>query len=162
MSWTYDASLLATTPLHQVRYLVGDTIQADPQAQDEEINFAISQRSSVYGAAATVCRSLAANFSRLVDTVDKDLRTSYSTKARNYLRMASEFENQAKSRSGFAGYAGGISIADKIQQESDPDRVQPNFSVGMTDNDFLPVPPVGQETTTEQAAAAADNTTGEV
>lgn len=162
MTWTYDITQINTTPLYQVRFLIGDTLTKDQQAQDEEIEFAVTQRSSVYGAAALVCRTLAAQFSRLVDVVDKDLRTSYSTKARNYLRLSTVLEMDAKSRSGWAGYAGGISVADKIQEESNPDRVQPNFTIGMTDNEFLPVAPVGQETTTNVAADAALETSGEI
>lgn len=159
MSWTYNASQLATSKLMQVRYLVGDTKSSDQQVQDEEINFAISQRGSVYGAAATVCRSLAANLSRRTDTIDKDLRTLLSSQAKAYSARANEYENQAVSRSGVAPYAGGISIADKVQQELNPDRVQPAFNIGMQD-DYLPVAPVGNEGTplpADETDDTADN-----
>lgn len=148
MTWTYSVEGIANSPLFQVRYLIGDTMMNDQQAQDEEINFALTQRPSIYGAAAMVSRSLAGKFSRLVDTVAKDLRTTLSTKARNYLRMAMEFETQAAVRSGAMPYAGGISLSDKARQEQDSDRVPPQFDLGMQDNS-LPVGAAGNETQSE-------------
>ncbi len=144
MSWYYDPTSLATNKLMQVRYLVGDTIANDPQVQDEEITFALSQRTSVYGAAAMVCRSLSTQLSRVADTVDKDLRTTLSAKATAYSRRARAYEVQAIARSGAMPYAGGISVSDKITRELDPDRVAPQFNLDMEDN-YLPVAPVGNE-----------------
>jgi len=60
VTWTYDPTQLLTTPMMQVRYLIGDTKDTDRQVQDEEIQFALSERPSVYGAAAIVCRALSA------------------------------------------------------------------------------------------------------
>lgn len=146
MSWTYDASQLAASSMMQVRFLVGDTIPADQQVQDEEIAFALVERPSIYGAAATVCRTLAAKLSRQADVVDKDLRTALSSRAKAYAARAVEYDGKAVSRSGGLPYAGGLSIADKIQNERDLDRVQPSFGIGMEDN-YLPVAPAGNEGT---------------
>lgn len=156
MTWTYSPSTMATSPMMQVRYLVGDTVSTDHQVQDEEINFALTQRPSIYGAAAMVCRSLAARLSREADTVDKDLRTTLSARATAYSRRASDYENQARSRGGAMPYAGGISIADKVGNELDTDRVQPAFTIDMDDN-YLPVAPVGNEGT----PSAVDNNGGD-
>jgi hypothetical protein len=146
MTWTYSPSQLATSPLMQVRFIMGDTVQTDQQVQDEEITFALSQRSSIWGAAAMVCRSLASQLSREADTVDKDLRTTLSAKARAYSARANEYEVKASVRGGATPYAGGISISDKVLNEQDPDRVQPQFAISMDDN-YLPVAPVGNEGT---------------
>jgi hypothetical protein len=146
MAWTYSVSQLAATPLYQVRYLVGDTKITDQQVQDEEIAFALLQRPSIYAAAAMVCRSLSAQLSREADTVDKDLRTTLSARATAYARRATEYETKASVRGGSMPYAGGISIADKIMNEQDPDRVQPQFTQSMDDN-YLPVAPAPNEGT---------------
>jgi len=130
----------------QVRYLVGDTVSTDPLVQDEEIVFALSQRPSIYGAAAMVCRSLSARLSREADTVDKDLRTTLSARATAFSRRAAEYENKAISRSGAKPFAGGLSIADKISRENDTDRVQPGFVID-GDTNYLPVAPIGNEGT---------------
>ena len=155
MTWTYDVSTLLTSKLMQVRFLVGDTVSTDPQMQDEEINFALTQRSSIYGAAADVCRALASKLSRQADTVDKDLRTTLSAKATAYSRRAMAYETKAIVRSGALPYAGGISVSDKIVNELDTDRVAPNFTIDMDDN-YLPVPPVGEEGTPSPVDGGTD------
>lgn len=146
MTWSYDPTTLTTNKTNQVRFLVGDTEVTDPLVQDEEIVFALSQRNSIYGAAAIVCRTIAAKFSRLADTVDRDIRDALSSKAKAYAMRANEYEVQAKARSGALPYAGGISIADKVTRELDLDRVPPSFNREM-DTNYLPVAPVGNEDT---------------
>lgn len=144
MTWTYDLSQLATSTLFQTRYLMGDTLSTDKLVQDEEIQFALTQRKSTYGAAATCCRALAARLSREADTVDKDLRDAISQRARAFMAMANDYESQAQFRSGAVPYAGGISISDRSQQIGNTDRVQPQFNIGMQDN-YVPDGIVGNE-----------------
>jgi hypothetical protein len=144
VTWSYNIEDLATSTKDQVRLLIGDTLTTDQQLQDEEINFAVSQRSSVWGAAAECCRSLAAKFGRSVDVTAGSSKTSFSQVAKAYTAKALDFE--AKAAMGGAGlpYAGGISISDKLRQEQNEDRVSPQFQIGM-DDDFLPVGPAGNE-----------------
>lgn len=146
MTWSYTPSDIQTNKTDQVRWLVGDTVATDQLVQNEEIAFALTQRVSVYGAAAIVCRAIASKFSREADTVDRDLRTTLSAKAKAYASRAAMYEVQAMARSGVSAYAGGISISDKVQQELNLDRVPPAFTVDMDDN-YLPVAPVGNEGT---------------
>lgn len=144
MSWTYTPSALATTPLYQVRLLIGDTIQADPQLQDEEISFLLTMRSSVYGTAAECCRSIASQFSRKADSVQGQLHTVYSAQAKAYAARATDFETRSAALGGAMPYAGGLSLADKDNQLEDSDRVEPQFTIGLEDN-YLPVSPAGNE-----------------
>jgi hypothetical protein len=95
VTWTYDVSQLATSDLMKVRNLVGDTNTTDPLQQDEEINFALTERGTVYGAAAMVCRTLAAKFARDSDVASQDMRTSLSQRSSNFLRLAKEYEPEA-------------------------------------------------------------------
>ena len=146
MTWSYDPTTLSTNKTAQVRLLVGDTVSTSPQMQDEEIAFSLTQRGSVYGAAADICRALAAKLSREADTVDKDLRTMLSSKSKAYATRARELEVQAKARGGGLPYAGGISVSDKIIQELNLDRVNPSFQREM-DTNYEPVAPIGNEGT---------------
>lgn len=145
MTWSYGAYNLSASPKDQVRLLIGDTVQEDPQLQDEEIAYMLTQRTSVYGAAAECCRSLQAKFSRSVDQSNGTYKSSYSQLAKAYGVKAAEFESKAAMSGAGGPYAGGISVADKIQQEQNGDRVQPQFQIGMEDNDFMPVGPAGNE-----------------
>jgi len=144
-TWTYDPSQLATSKRYQVRLLVGDIKNADQQFQDAEIDWALTQNTNSYTVAAILCRALASRLSREADTVDRDLRTTYSQRANNYLRMAINYEVMAGKPGAVMPYAGGISIADKQRRQGDGDRVQPQFGIGMHDSN-LPVAPTENET----------------
>ena len=142
MSWSYNLADLSSSQKDQVRFIIGDTLATAQQVQDEEINFAISQRANIWGAAAECARSLAARFAREADSVQGDLHTLYSSKSKAYRAMALEFENKSATNGAGLPYAGGISIVDKQEQEQDGDRVPPQFQLGQDDN-YIPVSPAG-------------------
>lgn len=143
--WTYSGDP-SNNNRDAIRFMIGDTIQTDPQLMDSEIAFALAQSpGNLNRVASNICFSLAAKFARLVDTVDRELRTMYSSKSRNYRQMAISFMVIADQSGAGMPYAGGISIADKRRQQSNTDRVQPQFVLGMDDN-YVPEAPVGNET----------------
>lgn len=144
MTWTYNVSGLAASQMMQVRFATGDTISTDPQLQDEEINFALTQKPSVLGAAAYCCRALATKLAREADTVDKDLRDSMSQRSRAYMLLANQLDVLAGKATFPIVYAGGISVSDKKRAENNNDRVKPQFNIGMEDN-YIPVAPAGNE-----------------
>ena len=154
MTWSYDVTALQTNTTYQIRFTIGDTQASDPQLQDEEIAFALSQRSSIYGAAADCCRVIAAGLAREADSVQGELRTLYSARSRAYAAAAARFDNFAVTRGAAMPYTGGISISDKVQQETNNDRVPPNFNIGMEDN-YLPVAAAGNEGTITPSGAGA-------
>lgn len=124
--WTYDPTQLATSPLMQIRRLIGDVLPGDQQMYDDEIVYTNSQYNSVYSAAAECCRNLAFQFARKVDTVQGELKTNYSNQSKQYMLLSINLENR-----GFRGalpYAGGISNSDKQNVASNPDRVPPSFN----------------------------------
>lgn len=147
MTWTYTPSTIATTPRDQVRWLVGDTQSGDQQVQDEEIAFALLTRPCAtgvpYGAAADVCKALAAKLSRKVDITTGQLTTHYAQQSRNYAARAVELDAMAQGRGAVIPFEGGISRQDKDQTLRDVDRVAPQYSIGQDDN-FLPVSPAGK------------------
>lgn len=150
MSWSYDATNLANPVVNptvlkdQVRFILGDTRPNGQQLQDEEILFTLTVRASIWGACATCCEAIASGLSREADSVQGQERTLLSAKARAYNQRARFYDVKAAASGGFSGYAGGISVQDKIMQETNPDRVAPNFNIGMTDNS-IPVTPAGNE-----------------
>lgn len=68
MSCTYTVADLMTSTKDQVRFLIGDTNSNDQQLQDEEIDFTLTIRSSIWGAPAVCCESIASSASREADT----------------------------------------------------------------------------------------------
>lgn len=144
-NWTYNVTQITTSKKDQVRLLIGDVVSTDPQMQDEEINFIISTRGSVWGAAADCCLSLASKFSRSVDQAAGQAKTAYSQMAKAYSLRAANYAARAAQMGSGLPYAGGISVFDVMTQLENSDRVPPSFTVGITDN-WLPVAPVGGET----------------
>lgn len=130
----------------QIRRLIGDVLTGDQQLQDEEIAWAASRYTTIYGAAADCCRDIAAQFARKVDTVQGELRTLYSAQTKRYMDLARDFESRALR--GAAPYAGGISNADKQNVVDNTDRAPPDFLRGQFD-DLLPEHPIGQQSNTE-------------
>ena len=131
--------------MFQARFLIGDTNANDQQLQDEEIQFTLTIRASIWGAAATCCESISANLSRKADTTTGELRTLYSSLSRAYHARAMAYESKSVELGGALPFAGGISIAQKILAETDPDRVSPDFSRGLQDNLNYPIGPAGNE-----------------
>lgn len=141
--WTYNPMLLASSSLYQVRFLIGDILQGDQQLTDAEINFTVTKFSNVTLAAAACCRHLATRYARAVDIVQGTLKTNYSNKSRQYFAMSQDMEQRGMATA-IGGYAGGISRDDVQTQQQNTDRVQPEFTIGMSDN-FLPVGPISVE-----------------
>jgi hypothetical protein len=140
MTWSYITSELATNQTYQVRLLIGDTIKDAPQMQDEEIAFLIVQNGSIYAAAAACCRALSTQYARSADVAAGDQSIKFSQMSKSYLDKALAFQSQAALMGAGQPYVGGISIADKIQNEQDADRVAPNFKWDIFDNNL----PLGQ------------------
>ena len=142
MSWSYSPSDLNTTTasgrLNSVRLLVGDTDSADQLVQNEEIMFGLSQaNNNVYYAAAWVCRTVAAKFSRMVDTtLDGALSGKYSTRAKQFQQLATQIEAQGKKTSGksLGVFAGGITYSGMFVANQDEDRVKSEFAINQFDN----------------------------
>lgn len=136
MTWSYTPG--GTDALDKVRFLVGDTLTSDQQLQDEEINALVATTSTIYGAAAACCNALASKFSRSVTFKAGQSSANFSDLAKAYRLQALGFDQQAALFGSGLPYAGGLSKADKAQQEANTDRVLPQFNYDMDDNDLLP------------------------
>jgi len=131
MSWTYsgDPSLSSKDA---VRFAIGDTISSDPLLQDEEINYIISTNSSIADAAYYACIGIVAKLSRLADKSVGKIKISYSQKVTQYQKLADKL--YANAGIVVIPYAGGISVSDKQDMQSDTSIVQPSFKIGGFDN----------------------------
>jgi hypothetical protein len=158
-TWSYYPTKLATSPKDQVRLMIGDVVSSDQQMFDEEINYLITTRSNVWGAAAECCKVLAAKFSRSVDQAVGQAKVTFSQMSKAYIARATNFNMRAAAMGAGLPYAGGISVTDMLNQMSNTDRVDPQFQIGMTD-DFLPVAPGGNESSIASADSTGDQTGG--
>lgn len=108
--------------------LLGDTDSTDQLLSNEELEYFADQwPSSVYQAAAAASKAIAGRYARLVDKEVGDLKIAYSQRYEHYSNLCDEFNAQGASLLTVAPYAGGISKADKETNQSDTDRVEPDF-----------------------------------
>jgi len=143
MTWTYDPTALAANPLFQVRRIIGDTVEAAAQFQDEELEFMLGTASpappeAVDGAAIQALRYLANQYSRSADRAAGSTKINYSQIAKAYTTQANALARNGRANFAGAPYAGGISRSDKCQQRENWDRVAPQYALDMDDN-YLPV-----------------------
>lgn len=130
MTWTYGGDPSANNR-DAVRFLIGDTVSADPLITDEEIAWLLSEAGGVYTAAIQACETIAAKFARLADTVVDDVEVKASQRAASYRALAATLKTRQALSGGALPYAGGISIGDKQTREDDDDRVPPIFTRDM-------------------------------
>lgn len=112
--------------------MIGDTDSTDPQLDDAEVNWSISETSSARSAAIMCVENLIAKYSRLVDKTVGPFSESLSQRLDGYKTLLSRL--RATLASGASIYAGGISISTKQTRQADTDRVKPAFYVGMMNN----------------------------
>lgn len=126
MTFTYGGDPSANNR-DAVRFLIGDTVSADPLITDEEIAWLLSERGGVYPAAIQACETIAAKFARLADSQVDDVNVKLSQRAAGYRTLAATLTTR-QALVGAMPYAGGISISDKQTREDDTDRTVPIFS----------------------------------
>ena len=134
MSFSYDDTNLGTDTasgrLNATRLLLGDTDSNDPQVQDTEVTFALSETNdNVYYAAAWLARVVASKYSRQVTTeLDGQLSVEYSDLAKQYSKLADQLEYQGTKAGGRLGIkAGGITKTDIEIAREQTNRVKPTF-----------------------------------
>ena len=88
MSWTYDPNLITETD--RVRFLLGDTLEADPLISDEELVALLSLAGGITEAAARAADALVNTFNRKAQEVTDDIgqRVKYGDRAAGYRQLA--------------------------------------------------------------------------
>lgn len=130
MTWTYLPAAMRN--LDRVRLLIGDTDSADPQLQDEEITFFLTEAGNPRAAAVQAVEALIGRYARQVDRAiggEGGLSVSASQKVAHYQQLLVTLKERARSRP--VPFAGGISQSQKDAQEERTDRVRPAFTVDM-------------------------------
>jgi hypothetical protein len=129
MTWSYTGP--ASSSADAVRFLVGDTVEADPLLSDEEIAWLLTEHGNIVGLAAVqACETIAAKFARLADSQVDDVAAKASQRAAGYRTLAADLRGRV-TVAGAMPFAGGISIGQKDTAEADTARVPPIFTRDM-------------------------------
>lgn len=123
MSWTYSVTLTAAKD--KVRWYTQDTNTNEQLVQDEEITFALSEKSqNILQTSALVAEIIARKFGRQATITTPDLRADLGQRAAFYWSLAQDLRTRTVAVSPFIG---GISIDNKETYVDDEDRVRPLF-----------------------------------
>lgn len=129
MAGTYSGDP-SNSPADRVRFFLGDTNPADMLLSDGEIAYLLAQSSGdAMRAAIAGCYAILARLSPNVDETVGSVSVTISQRRANYSSLLATLNSQLAMGGGFAyrAYAGGTSYADKIANDSDPDRNGPYF-----------------------------------
>lgn len=134
--WTYSGDP-SQSAKDQVRFLVGDTNEKEPLLQDGEIRWLLNQyQNTPLNAAIRACETIISKLSRAVDESVGRVSISFSQRRKGYadtllmLRQRLAMEDAVP-------YCGGISVTDKYTQDMNTDRVRPDFTKHMMENDQI-------------------------
>lgn len=131
MAFTYASTNIDSSSLSWVRFRVGDTSSGDALLQDAEINALVTEAGNKQKAAALAAESIGAYYARRVDRTIGKLRIAMNQASEHYFALAKRLRAE-QSRS-VAGYAGGLSEAEKETDRADTDLAQPAFRVAQFD-----------------------------
>lgn len=98
MSWSYDATQLASSIKDQVRLLIGDTNAQDPLIEDEELLFYVDQHPDDTNRAALACINTI--ITRITNTPDYTLgpySESNASRLKAFRSIKAQLEKQATS-----------------------------------------------------------------
>ncbi len=135
-AWTYSGNP-GYNAKDAVRFLIGDTNVRDQLLLDGEIEYLLSiYNDTPMNAAIRACEAIMTKFARLADESVGQVKISFSQKAKAYASMQIMLRNRLAMEDA-APYAGGISVTDKYTQTQNADRVKPEFTKHMMENNQI-------------------------
>lgn len=95
MAFSYSGDP-STSPKDRVRFELADTAKNAPILSDEEIDFCITQESTIEGAIAKGAETITAKFRRQVNVRVGQLSLDYQARAQQYEALALQWRQVAK------------------------------------------------------------------
>lgn len=136
MAWTYSGNP-GSSAKDNTRFLIGDTDSCEPLLQDAEIEWVLSQyNNSPINAAIRCVETVMSKFSRLADENVGQVRIQYSQKAKAYRTMRNDLVNRLATED-MGPFAGGITKTSIQSNISNSNRVRPDFTKHMMENEQI-------------------------
>ncbi len=122
----------SSSPLNEVRFLIGDTVRERAMFGDPEILYQLGKTPNAKVAGAELLEVAARRFARMSDEKVGDVSRSCSQVAKQMKVVADDLRKDAVRL--VRPFFGGLTKSGKRSLESDPDAVQPAFPLGITDH----------------------------
>lgn len=136
MSWSYSGNPKKNAK-DAVRFLIGDTDNKDQLLLDEEIEYCLSiYNNAPNNAAIRCCETIVAKFSRLANEKVGQVSIDFKDKAEGYRALLRDLRSRLAMEDAVP-YSGGISVSDKLTQVQNNDRVRPDFTKHMMENNQI-------------------------
>lgn len=120
-----------------VRFYVGDTDPSDPLLQDGEINYLLRQYNyAIINTAIRACETIMSKFARMANESVGSVSIQFNQKYKAYMDIRATL-TQRLALETITPYAGGISKTDIQQNNQNADRVKPDFTKHMMENDVI-------------------------
>lgn len=135
MSFEYSGDP-ATSNKDAMRFLIGDTVEANALYQDEELEWLLTQESNIYLASAVACETVASRFRALAQSKSVGgLSISYGDRASQYAEQGRLLRVQAQELSDVPVpiWTAG-SKAEKELRTEDDDANLTDVTIGIHDN----------------------------
>lgn len=135
-SWSYSGNPRANAK-DAVRFTIGDTDPREPLLLDGEIEYLLEiYNNIVLNASIRACEMVMAKFTRLVDETVGSVSVQWSSRQASFMKLRNELTARL-AKEDCIPFAGGISISQKVTERQDSDRVSPDFSKHMMENEQI-------------------------
>lgn len=136
MSWEYSGNPAASAK-DAVRFLVGDTDNSDPLLQDQEIIWLLGMYNQApINTAIRACEAIMTKFARMANETVGQVKIDFNQKYKAYQEMRAELQRRLATEDA-TPFAGGISISQKHVENQNRDRVLPDFTKHMQENEQI-------------------------
>lgn len=135
-SWSYSGNPLANAK-DAVRFTIGDTDSTEPLLLDGEIEFLLVQyQDVVLNASIRACEMIMAKFARLVNERVGSVSVDWKDRMAAYKAMRDDLTRRLALTDAIP-FCGGISRTQKITEVQNTDRVKPDFTKHMMENEQI-------------------------
>jgi len=137
MTWSYSGDP-RTDSKDAVRVKIGDTVETDPQLQDEEIQYFLEQYAGAsrpeMRASIDAARALAAKYARESTYRIGQVSETLSRKSEAYERLVGDLTEELRQLILVSASMVAHKVGEKAEQTADSTLVKPYISRGMHDN----------------------------
>lgn len=135
-SWSYSGNPRANAK-DAVRFTIGDTDSREPLLLDGEIEYLLELYNNVVlNASIRACEMVMAKFTRLVDETVGSVSVQWSSRQQSFMKLRNELTSRL-AKEDCIPFAGGISVSQKVTERQNSDRVNPDFSKHMMENEQI-------------------------
>ena len=125
-TYTYSGDPSASI-VDEVRFTIGDTDDTAWYLSDEEITYLYSKTPDILMASSNAVSSILAKVARYCEETVGDVVVKWQQVYANFEKLKRDIDS-TKSLESTGVYCGGISMMDKLEVDSNSDRVDPAFT----------------------------------